>query len=139
VNIISKMIALQLAIRPGSVVDLKFLPIKTRVMLKGNSQFDITFTKAFVDGTMGEGFDHATALAKVTQPMLFLHANWFMHQGRIIGALDDDDVARVKSLVKGSFKYVRMNCGHGIPLEKPDEESREIISFVDEYLINQPK
>lgn len=137
VDLISKMIALQLALRPGSVVDLKFLPAAARIVVKDHSQFDATFSKAFVDGMVGEGFDHATALAKITQPMLFLHANWFMYKERLLGALNDDDVARVKSLVKGSWKYVRMNCAHFIPLEAPDQESKEITGWVDEYLINQ--
>jgi len=134
VEFISTLIALQLAIRPGSAVDLKFLPLPARIAMKGLSQYDGNFSRAFVDGTMGEGFDHATALAKVTQPILFLHATWFMIGERIMGALTDDDVQHVKSLVKGSFKYVRINCGHYIAVEKPDEECKEIMSFIDEYL-----
>jgi hypothetical protein len=27
-----------------------------------------------------------------------------------------------------------MNCGHAIPFEKPDEESKEIINWFEEYL-----
>ena len=57
-----------------------------------------------------------------------------MIQGRLLGALDDNDVARVRSLVKGPWKYVRMNCGHGIPMEAPVEEAREILSWIDEYV-----
>lgn len=101
------------------------------------SHFDYTFSKAFTDGTVGEGFDHATALSKITQPILFLHANWFMIEGRILGALTDEAVARVKSLVKGRWKYIKMNCGHAIPLEKPDEESKVILDWVDHYLVNR--
>jgi uroporphyrinogen-III decarboxylase len=55
-------------------------------------------------------------------------------QGRLLGALDDNDVARVRSLVKGPWKYVRMNCGHGIPMEAPVEEAREISIWIDEYV-----
>jgi pimeloyl-ACP methyl ester carboxylesterase len=134
INFISKIIAIKLFFRPNSPVDLKFLPPERRILLKGNSQFDVTFTKAFLDGSVGKGFDHAIILAKVAQPMLFLHANWYMYEGRILGAIGDEEVARVKLLVKGSWKYVRMKCGHGIPIEKPDEESKEIIRWVDEYL-----
>lgn len=107
---------------------------RSRTLLKGFSQFDTTFSRAFTDGTIGEGFDHASALAKVRQPLLFLHANWFIIDGRLLGAIDDEGVARVKTLVKGSWKYVKMNCGHAIPFEKPDEESKEIMNWVDEYL-----
>ncbi len=134
INFISKIIAIKLFFRPNSPVDLKFLPPERRILLKGNSQFDFTFTKAFLDGSVGKDFDHAETLAKVAQPILFLHANWFMYEGRLLGAISDEEVARVKSLVKGSWKYVRMHCGHGIPIVKPDEESKEIIRWVDEYL-----
>jgi pimeloyl-ACP methyl ester carboxylesterase len=70
--------------------------------------------------------------AKINQPVLFLHANWLRHNGRLLGALDDGDVARVKSLVKGSWKYVRMKCAHAIALEAPIEEAKEILSWVDD-------
>ena len=73
-------------------------------------------------------------MISITQPLLFLHANWFMIEGRLLGALSDEEVARVKSLIKGSWTYVKMNCGHAIPFEKPDDESQEIMNWVDKYL-----
>lgn len=127
------MIAVQQVFSPGNPVDLKFLPPQGRILIKGISQFDGNFARAFAQGTAGEGFDHATTLARITQPILFLHAKWFMHAGRLMGALDDDDVARARSLVQGAWKYVRMNCGHAIALEAPAEEAREILAWVAEY------
>jgi pimeloyl-ACP methyl ester carboxylesterase len=133
---VMKMIAWRMAVQqalwPGSPIDLKILPRRARILIKGNSQFDGNFSRAFIEGTMGEGFDHAATLARIKQPVLFLHANWFMHQGRLMGALDDDDVARVQSLVKGPWKYVCMNCGHAIALEAPHEEARHMMSWMDE-------
>jgi pimeloyl-ACP methyl ester carboxylesterase len=125
-------IAVQNAFYPGTPVDLKILPLPARIIMRGASQFDGHFSRAFAQGTMGEGFDHATTLARITQPVLFLHANWVMHQGRLFGALDDNDVAHVKSFVKGPWKYVRMKCGHAIALETPGEEAKEILSWVNE-------
>jgi pimeloyl-ACP methyl ester carboxylesterase len=133
-RLIAWWIALHQALSPSDPVDLKFLPTPAHIMTRGISQFDGNFAKAFVQGTVGEGFDHATTLSKITQPILFLHANWFMHQGRLLGALDDQDVERVKSLVKGEWKYVRMNCGHAIAIAAPEEEAEEIISWVDAYV-----
>jgi pimeloyl-ACP methyl ester carboxylesterase len=129
-RLIAGWIALQQTLSPGNPVDLKFLPTPARIMTRGISQFDGNFAKAFVQGTVGEGFDHATTLSKITQPILFLHANWFMHQGRLLGALDDQDVERVRSLVKGEWKYVRMNCGHAIAIAAPEKEAEEIIRWV---------
>ncbi|MBU0995206.1 MAG: alpha/beta hydrolase [Proteobacteria bacterium] len=133
-KIIACWIAVKQAFYPGSPIDLKILPKSVRILVKSTSQFDGNFSRAFVEGTAGEGFDHATTLAKITQPILYLHANWFMHQGRLLGAQDDNHVARVKSLVKGPWKYVRLNCGHAVALEVPVEEAKEILSWVDEYV-----
>jgi hypothetical protein len=37
-----------------------------------------TTFRAFVEGTAGEGFDHSETLTRIQQPVLFLHANFFM-------------------------------------------------------------
>ena len=124
--IAARVIAVEQALRPGQPIDLPFLPTKMRIMMRGTSQFDGTFSQAFVDGSFGAGFDHAEALARIEQPVLFLHANFFVQDGLLVGALDDDDVARVRSLVRGPWTYVRMDCGHVIALDAPEAEAREI-------------
>jgi len=130
VSLIGRWIALYQALRPGAALDAPFLPAALRVGLRGYSQFDGRFSQAFVDGTVGEGFDHATALSKVVQPTLFLHAKWFRApDGRLLGALDDDDVARARSLIVGEFDYVRLDCGHATALEVPEREAQEIRAF----------
>jgi pimeloyl-ACP methyl ester carboxylesterase len=133
-KLIGWFIAMQQAFSPGNPVDLQFLPASARIMTRGISQFDGNFARAFIQGTVGEGFDHATTLSKISQPILFLHANWFMHQGRLLGALDDDDVEHVRSLVKGEWKYVRMNCGHAIAIDAPAKEAQEIMTWAEEYV-----
>ena len=122
------------AVAPGAPVDLVMLPPMFRIMIKGVTQFDGHFSRAFVEGTMGEGFDHAETLGRITQPILFLHAKWFKYEGRLYGALDDEDVARVRSLVKGPWKYLRMDCAHAIALDAPRKEAEEISTWVNECL-----
>ncbi len=130
VSLIGRWMALHEALRPGTPLDVPFLPAALRVGLRGYSQFDGRFSQAFVDGTVGEGFDHAAALTKVLQPTLFLHAKWFRApDGRLVGALDDDDVAQVRSLIGGAFDYVRLDCGHATALEVPEREAQEIRAF----------
>jgi pimeloyl-ACP methyl ester carboxylesterase len=137
-QVFMKLMSLAMAIHqtfsPGNPMDIKLLPMSTRMIIKGISQFDGNFARAFAEGTMGEDFDHATTLARITQPVLFLHTNWFMRDGRLSGALDDNDVERVKSLVNGPWKYVRMKCGHAIAMEEPVEEYKEISKWVEEYV-----
>ncbi|WP_319430531.1 alpha/beta hydrolase [Mycobacterium sp. RTGN5] len=135
---VARLIAVKQALSPGQPIDFRFLPRHMRIMIRGTSQFDGTFSRAFVDGTVGAGFDHAETLARITQPVLFLHANFFFHEGRLMGALDDDDVARVQSLVTGPWAYIRMDCGHVIALDAPDVEAREIVAWYDRVVAGGP-
>lgn len=135
VGIITRLIALRQALSPGKPVDFRFMPDKMRIMMRGTSQFDGNFSRAFVEGTAGEDFDHSETLARIKQPVLFLHANFFMRpDGRLMGAMDDADVVRVRSLVRGPWSYVRLDCGHAIALEVPDREAAEIIKWYGEVV-----
>ncbi|KAI1277928.1 Alpha/Beta hydrolase protein [Xylaria sp. FL0933] len=132
-NMVGRLIALQQKRHPGKRVDFSFLPSDRRIMFRGMSQFDGNFSRAFVDGSMGKDFDHAETLARIDVPVLFLHARYFMMQdGRLMGALTDEDVERVKDLVKGPWKYVKMDCGHAIAIDAPEQEAREIRSWINE-------
>ncbi|KAI1420954.1 Alpha/Beta hydrolase protein [Xylaria sp. FL1777] len=132
-NMVSRLIALQQKRHPEKPVDFKFLPSERRIMFRGMSQFDGNFSRAFVDGSMGKDFDHAETLARIDVPVLFLHARYFlMEDGRLMGALTNEDVERVKGMVKGPWKYVKMDCGHAIAIDAPDEEAREIRSWASE-------
>lgn len=140
-NMASRLVAFQQKRHPGKPVDFRFLPSERRIMFRGMSQFDGNFSRAFVDGSMGKDFDHAETLARVDVPVLFLHARYFvMNDGRLMGALTDEDVERVQGLVKGPWKYVKMDCGHAIAIDAPEEEAREIRSWAREQgLINVEK
>jgi pimeloyl-ACP methyl ester carboxylesterase len=132
-KLIARLIALKQAFAPGEPVDFAFLPPKMRIMMRGTSQFDGHFSRAFADGSAGVDFDHAQTLARIAQPVLFLHANFFTSKdGRLMGAMDDADVARARALVPGPLKYVRMNCGHVIALEEPELEAAEITRWYDQ-------
>lgn len=132
-HIVSRLIAFQQKRHPGKPVDFSFMPSERRIVIRGMSQFDGNFSRAFVDGSMGEDFDHAATLARIDVPVLFLHARYvFKKDDRLMGALTDEDVERVKGLVKGPWKYVKMDCGHAIPIDAPEREAPEIRSWVRE-------
>jgi pimeloyl-ACP methyl ester carboxylesterase len=132
IKLIIFRMALHQIFAPGKPLDIKFLPPGPRTSIKSISQYDGHFSRAFVNGTAGEGFYHAETLARITQPVLFLHANWFMREGRLMGALDDEDVQRVQSLVKGLWKYVRVDNAHAIALDIPDKEAEIILNWIRE-------
>jgi pimeloyl-ACP methyl ester carboxylesterase len=131
-RLVAHLITLQQVFRPGKPVDFSFLSAKQRIMLRGMSQFDGNFALAFVNGTVGQDFDHAETLARIEVPVLFLHAKYTLREDRLLGALTDEDVDRAKGLVKGLWKYVRMDCGHAIAIDAPEQEAREIRSWAEE-------
>lgn len=129
---ISKIIALNQWLRPGQPVNIPGLPPQVRLLIKGMSVYDPDFSRAFVEGTVGKDLDHATMLSKIKVPMLFFHAPWFLTEEKeLVGALDDNDVQRVQSLVQGGFECIKMDCGHFIALEKPDIYIREVKRFAE--------
>jgi pimeloyl-ACP methyl ester carboxylesterase len=126
---ISAYVRIYQKVRPHHPVDIPFLPLGVRIFLKGLSMFDPSFSRAFLDGSAQVGFDHTATLARVTCPILLIHANWFRHEKHgLVGALDDDDVRRVRSLVR-DFRYLRVNAGHMVHLEKPQEFIRAMLRF----------
>jgi hypothetical protein len=100
-KMIGYQITLQQVFKPGKPVDISFLPAQQRIMVRRTSQFDKNFARAFVEVPVGAEFDHAETLARIQGPVLFLNAQYFMRDGRLLGALTDDAVERVKGLVKG--------------------------------------
>jgi len=118
-------------LRPGRPVDLRLMPPSLRVFVKGLSQWDPDFTRAFLDGSACAGFSHEEALSQVSCPMMLLHANWFRHEEYgLVGAMDDDDVARVRGLVR-DLRYLRIDSGHTIHLESPRKFIDPLVDFVN--------
>lgn len=60
------------------------------------SMFDPDFARAFIDGRMYGDFSHEHALGEVGVPILLMHARWmWLDAYGLVGAMDDQDVARV--------------------------------------------
>ncbi|MEO3875233.1 hypothetical protein ABGB18_41155 [Nonomuraea sp. B12E4] len=81
--------------------------------------FDPDFARAMVDGRFYDGLDHADALARVSCPLLVLHADWRrLPSHGLIGAMDDQDAARIAQLAPHS-RYQRIHANHVIHMFKP--------------------
>jgi len=118
-------------IQPERKFDAPVMPFNVRVMMKFINEYDPDFSQATIDGKLSAGFDPDKALSAVKCPMLLLHANWLRHPTwGILGAMDDRDVEKVKSLVK-DFSYARIDSGHGIHIENPDKFLKAFFNFTD--------
>ena len=49
--------------------------------------------------------------------------------GRLLRAVDDEDIAKVKSLIGGTFDYLCVDSRHATPLDIPEREAKEIRAF----------
>ena len=117
-------------IRPSKPYDLLNARFDERAGLKFISEYDVDFSKATIDGRLSEGFDPEEILRKIQCPVLLIHAYWSRHEvWGLLGALDNNDVEKISSLVK-DIKIVKVNAIHNVHLSKP----KIFIKVVDNYL-----
>ena len=116
-------------IKPNRPFDVPFISYEQRAGLKFFSEYDVDFSRATIDGRLSEGFDPEDALKKVNCPMLLLQASWSRHETwGLLGAMDDTDVQRIKSLVK-DLQYAYIDSSHGIHLGEPKWYLEQVNSF----------
>lgn len=131
VHFLSKKIKQEQAAHPDRPLELRkwYLPYTLTLLFKSLSMFDPDFARAFVDGRMYKGLDHTDALKRLKCPLLVLHATWHRYEKYgLVGAMDDDDAARIKQLVPHS-QYKKIPANHVIHMYKPKKFIEAIKSF----------
>mgnify|MGYP000109065329 CR=1 FL=1 len=117
--------------QPGKPVELGILSSNDtiRLLIRGLDYYDPRFGAAFYDGTWNASFDHATALALITNPTLLLHANTsIMEDGTLDGAMSQAEADRAMSLLQNGI-YLKVATGHVVNLEEPEEFLRILLDF----------
>ncbi|TDE26574.1 alpha/beta hydrolase [Nonomuraea mesophila] len=131
VDLLDRLVARHRRRHPGSPASLgvRWLPGSLDDLIRSASMFDPDFARAFVDGRFYGDFSHAAALRATTAPVLLLHANWnrFCAYG-LVGAMDDDDAARVRELAPQTV-YRRIDARHVIHDHKPQEFLTAVTEF----------
>ena len=129
VSFVSRRVRAFRARHPDRPVDIWYFPRALRVLLRSLSMFDPDFARAFVDGRMYAGLDHAEALRRITCPLLVLHADWHRSERYgLVGAMDDDDAARIRQLAP-HVQYRRISANHVIHMFKPREFVAAVLDF----------
>jgi len=122
---------INLAVHPNNPYDVPFLPFNMRAGFKFLSEYDTDFSRATIDGELSRGFSPEEALRRVKSPMLLLRAEAYRHETwGLIGAIDDEDLKRVISLVP-NLRVVQISSGHEIHLVQPQRYIDEVTKFVD--------
>jgi pimeloyl-ACP methyl ester carboxylesterase len=109
------------ALHRGEPVDIGLLPNDTvRLFLRGMDQYDPRFGAAFHDGSWNAGFDHGEALAKISCPVLLMHATFsVLEDGTLNGAMTQEEADKVVSLL-ADCDYRKVDATHVVHLDKPD-------------------
>lgn len=114
---------------PGQAVEISYLPVMVRLMMRGMNTYDPHFGAAFHDGSWNAGFDHAEALAKIQCPALLLHANFEIQENGVLnGAIDQAEADKIVALIPNSA-YMRIDSEHVIHLDKPEQYIQIVEAF----------
>ncbi|MBQ1532502.1 MAG: alpha/beta hydrolase [Solobacterium sp.] len=116
-----------------SIVELPFVPVLFREMIRGMDQYDPHFGQAFYDGTWNEHFDHAEALRQIRCPVLLMQADTsFLPDGTLNGAMSEENAQFACSRLQ-DVRYVKVNTRHVVHLEEPDEYLKHVMPFLREH------
>jgi pimeloyl-ACP methyl ester carboxylesterase len=131
VKVIFFLYRLNRRLRPNSPYDVPLLPFSLRTGLKFMSEYDTDFSRATMDGDLSRDFDPEETLKKIKCPMLLMRASASRHETwGLLGAIDDNDLQRITSLV-ADLQYVQIPCGHAIHMLQPVRFVEELTKFVD--------
>lgn len=132
IKIINLLFRANRALRPDSPYDAPFLPFNIRAGCKFLTEYDTDFSRATIDGGLSRDFDPEETLKQVKCPVLLLWAHATRHETwGIIGALDENDLQRMKTLVD-DLQVVDIPGGHEIHMMHPSRYIDELMKFVDD-------
>ena len=115
---------------PDKTLKVPFWPKKFLEGFNGLNDYDPYFGENFYNDSFNSNIDYEKLLANIKCNTLFMKANTIVAEdGLIQGALSDEDLKHVTSLIK-NIKVEYFDCGHGIHSEKP----KEFIRCVNETL-----
>ncbi|MBQ0078541.1 MAG: alpha/beta hydrolase [Eubacterium sp.] len=96
----------------------------------GMHEYDPYFGEAFYTDNFNDGVDYEEILQNIKCKTLFMKAKTeFDDDGIMLGALTDEDLERVVSLIP-RCEVVRFNCGHGIHTEKFRDFCKRVVDFM---------
>ncbi|MEE1219517.1 MAG: alpha/beta hydrolase [Ruminococcus sp.] len=114
---------------PDKNLKVLFWPKKFLEAFNGLQYYDPLFGEAFYNDSFNNNVDYNKLLSKIKCKTLFMKANTTIGEdGLLQGALSDDDLQKVNSLIK-NMNIEKFNCGHGIHTEKPKQFVQAIISI----------
>lgn len=114
---------------PDKNLKVPFWPKKFLEAFKGIQNYDPYFGEAFYNDSFNN-VDYVELLYKIKCKTLFIKANTIIGEdGLIQGALSDEDLRKIFNSIS-NIEIERINCGHGVHIEKPRQFINILKSFI---------
>jgi len=126
------------ASNPMSGPRLRQLGATPEEVPQSRKEYDPEWARASVTGTLFASCDHGRMLRQVRCPVLLTHHSWSIDEasGKLVGAMTDQQAARVRDLVRGAGQPVEFqvfpDMPHGMHLADPDLYARVLIEWATE-------
>lgn len=112
---------------PDKPLKIRFWPKKFLEAYNGMEEYDPYFGENFYNDSFNCSIDYDQLLSNIKCKTLFMKANTKIGDDGIIqGALTDEDLEHVKSLIE-NIEVEYFDCGHGIHNEKKKEFVKSVI------------
>ncbi|MDQ0360105.1 alpha/beta fold hydrolase [Breznakia pachnodae] len=116
-------------------LEIIYLPVMVRLMIRGMNYYDPHFGAAFHDGSWNKSFNHSKTLSKIKCPSLLLHANFKIQSNGILnGAIDQEEANQIIDLIPNS-SYLRIDSQHVVHIDKSDQYIEIVTRFFNEKKI----
>ena len=112
---------------PDKNLKVMFWPKKFLEGFKGIQNYDPYFGETFYNDSFNANVDYNELLSNIKCDTTFMKAKTTIGEdGLIQGALTDDDLEQVKSLIT-NIDIEQFDCGHGIHIEEPKQFIKSLI------------
>ena len=119
---------------PNKTLKVPFWPKKFLEGFNGLNDYDPYFGENFYNDSFNSNIDYEKLLSNIKCKTLFMKANTTIGKdGLIQGALSDEDLKQVTSLIK-NIKVEYFNCGHGIHSEKQKEFVKSVNATLSDHV-----
>lgn len=116
-------------LRPTGPIDLPFLPLNVRLFVRGLSEYDPDFSRAFLSDAAHRDFSHEAVLRQVKCPVRLLRADWFEHPTLgLVGAMSQAEVERVKRCAPQT-ELVEVHGAHVLHVDQPRAFVQQLVAF----------
>jgi pimeloyl-ACP methyl ester carboxylesterase len=125
---------------PMSGPQLRRLGATPDTVPQSRKEYDPEWARAFHTGTVGASCDHGRMLRQVRCPVLLTHHSWSIGEpsGNLVGAMTEQQAARVQELVRGAGQPVEFQAFPQMPHNMHGTDPERYANLLIEWAARLP-